>query len=127
MNKFGLVCLFLFSSAIAWAQPPNNDQVNALDITALINGCSPDASYTTVAATADGAAGSCWSNGPNYNVWFKFTATASQYIKVQVKTGGSEGTMQNPFVALWDATLTQIGCQNYQGASTDIETDYYGL
>jgi len=99
----------------------------AADVTSLINSCSADAAYTTLNATADRSAGSCWTNGPNYNRWFKFTATSHQYIKVQVKTGGSEGTIQNPFVALWDATLTQLTCQNYQGASVDIEIDYLGL
>ena len=41
--------------------------------------------------------------------------------------GGAFGTMQYPMVALWDASLTQLNCQNQQGASTSIETDYYGL
>jgi hypothetical protein len=99
----------------------------ATDVTPLINSCSPNAAYTTLNATPDRSAGSCWSNGPNYNRWFMFTATASQYMKVQVKVGGVEGSMRNPFVALWDASLTQLNCQNYQGATVDIETDYFGL
>jgi hypothetical protein len=107
--------------------PDYNYFEGAKDVTSLINGCSANAAYTTLNATADRSAGSCWSNGPNYNRWFKFTATSTQYIKVQVNVGGSFGTLQNPFVALWDASLTQLNCQNFQGASVSIETDYYGL
>ncbi len=117
----------VLSIGAALAQPANNNFASAANVTSLINGCSPNAAYTTVAATADQAAGSCWSNGPNYNVWFSFVATASQYMKVQVKTGGAEGTLQNPFVALWTSGLVQLNCQNYQGATVDIETDYFGL
>ncbi|MBK7650646.1 MAG: hypothetical protein IPJ20_07755 [Flammeovirgaceae bacterium] len=98
----------------------------ALDVTGTINGCSANAAYSTLNATADQSKGSCWTNGPNYNRWFKFTATASQYIKFRL-SGGAEGSMQNPFVALWNSSLTELSCQNYQGSSTDIETDYYGL
>ncbi len=109
-------------------QPDYNYYEGATDVTGMINGCSADAEYTTLNATADRIAGSCWSNGPNNNRWFKFTATSTQYIRIQVKVGGTEGTMQNPFVALYNSTLsTQLNCQNYQGASTDIETDYFGL
>ncbi|MBS1542084.1 MAG: T9SS type A sorting domain-containing protein, partial [Bacteroidetes bacterium] len=107
--------------------PDYNYYEGAADVTSLINGCSTNAAYTTLNATADRAAGSCWSNGPNYNRWFKFTATATQYIKVSVNVGGASGTMQYPMVALWTSALAQLNCQNQQGASTSIETDYFGL
>ncbi|MBI3482680.1 MAG: hypothetical protein HY015_06840, partial [Bacteroidetes bacterium] len=118
---------FILLSLASYAQPANDNFAGATDITSLINTCSSNAAYTTIAATADQSKGSCWSNGPNYNVWFKFTATATSYIKVQLNVGGALGTLQNPFVALWDASLVQLNCKNYQGASVSIETDYYGL
>jgi len=124
--RFTLVVI-LASIGWAMAQPANNNFASATNITGLINSCSANAAYTTLAATPDQSAGTCWSNGPNYNVWFSFVATATQYMKVQVKTGGAEGSLQNPFVALWNSSLTQLNCQNYQGATTDIETDYFGL
>ena len=127
VRLFFITAFFVFNSLFVYAQPANDNFASATDITSLINTCSANAAYTTVAATADQSKGSCWSNGPNYNVWFKFTATATGYIKVQLNIGGASGTLQNPFVALWDASLTQLNCQNYQGASVSIETDYYGL
>ncbi len=99
----------------------------ATDVTSLINTCSANAAYTTAFATPDQAKGTCWSNGPNNNRWFKFTATTTTFIKVQVKVAGAEGTMQNPFVAIWNSSLTQLACQNYVNATTDIETQYFGL
>ena len=127
MKRLLLFFLFLTSHLVSFAQPANDNFASATDISSIINSCSSDAAYTSINATADQSKGSCWSNGPNYNVWFKFTATATAYMKVQVKVGGSEGSMQNPFVALWNSSLTQLNCQDYQGATTDIETDYYGL
>src|SRR5262245_34019059 len=95
-----LIGFAAFFCVAAFAQPANDNFASATNVTSLINTCSADAAYTTLNATADQSKGACWSNGPNYNVWFKFTATATQYIKVQVKTGGSEGTLQNSFVSL---------------------------
>jgi hypothetical protein len=96
-------------------------------ISDLNNWCSPNAEYSTLNATADKNKGSCWANGPNYNRWFKFTAITAT-VTVQVKVGGAEGSMQNPFVALWAANgTTQLACTNYAGASTDISLSYGAL
>jgi len=85
-----------------FAQPVNDNFAAATDVTAIINaGCTSGGVYTTVAGTADQAKGSCWTNGPNKNVWFKFTATATSFINVQVKVSGAGETMRYPFVALW--------------------------
>jgi len=127
LRQATLIGVLTLLSISAFAQPANDNFAAATNVTSLINTCSADAAYTTLNATADQSKGSCWTNGPNNNVWFKFTATATQYIKVQVKTGGSEGTLQNSFVALWNSSLTELNCQNYQSATADIETDYYGL
>ena len=35
--------------------------------------------------------------------------------------------MRNPFVAIFDASFTQIACQNYQGSAVDLSLSYYGL
>ncbi|MBV5323353.1 hypothetical protein JZU51_01070, partial [bacterium] len=82
----------------------------AIDIGNINNYCSPEAAYTTVGATADEAKGSCWANGPNYNRWFKFQATATTNAHIKLKTGGTEGTLQHPFLALWKEDGSQIGC-----------------
>ena len=85
----------------------------------LDNWCSVDAAYTTIAATADEAKGSCWNTGPNFNRWFKFQATTTQ-VKVQVKTGGSEGSLRRPYVAIWDASGNELSCQTYYNDYSDI-------
>ena len=66
-----LAFIGLVPSIIAYAQPANDNKASAIDVTSLINGCSADAAYTTINATADQAAGTCAPNGSNYNVWFK--------------------------------------------------------
>ncbi|MCX6254992.1 MAG: hypothetical protein NTV31_11025 [Bacteroidia bacterium] len=92
------------------------------------NWCSPDAEYTTVGATGDASAGSCWANGPNYNRWFTFQALTSSLATIKLKTGGAEGTLQYPFMALWDAaTNTQLGCATYSSQYSDIEIVASGL
>ncbi|WP_185152440.1 hypothetical protein, partial [Fulvivirga aurantia] len=36
----------------------------AIDVTSTINSCSADAAYTTIGATGDQTAGSCWNTSP---------------------------------------------------------------
>lgn len=119
---------FLLLPALSFAQPANNNFVNATDITSIINGCSANAAYTTVSATADQAAGTCAPNGPNYNVWFKFTATATTYIGIQLQTGGALGSMQYDWVTLWDASLNQLSCSGYNSQQYGTQhASYLGL
>ncbi|CAN5463766.1 hypothetical protein BH09BAC3_BH09BAC3_15980 [soil metagenome] len=126
MRKLILISL-LFSGFFAFGQPANDIKVNATIVTGIINGCSANAAYTTVAATADQAAGTCAPNGPNYNVWFKFVASTN-FINVQMKNGGAFGTMQYGWVTLWDAAGTQLSCSPYNSlASGTMETSYLGL
>jgi hypothetical protein len=105
--------------------------VGAVDLTGSMNGCSTGATYTNQFATADDSKGSCWSGGPYHNVWFKFTASPTTFINVQVIVNATGETMQYPMVALWDASLsTQLQCQNQQGygnGSTNLSMNYYGL
>ena len=122
---FGLVLLFF--PFLSWAQPANDNFASAIDVSSIINLCSTDGAYTNVNATADNVKGINWDSGPNYNVWFKFTATTN-YMKVQLKTGAPEGTLQYPYVAMWatDGT-TELTSVNRNGQYTDIEIDYLGL
>ncbi len=127
MRKLIFLGLF-FCSASLLAQPANDNQGSATDVTALINGCSANALYTTIAATADQAAGPCAANGPNYNVWFKFTATATTFINVQMKTGGALGTLQYGWATLWTAGLAQLTCTPYNSQQYGtMEFSYLGL
>ncbi len=108
--------------------PVNDNFAGAPDISGLINtSCTSGGLYTTLGATPDQSKGTCWSNGPNNNVWFKFVATATGFINVQVKVSGAGETLRNPFVAIFDASLTQIACENYQGSAVDLSLSNLGL
>ncbi len=52
--------------------------LGAVELTDLNNWCSPEAVYTTINATGDTLKGSCWTNGPNFDRWFKFQATTNE-------------------------------------------------
>ncbi len=93
----------------------------------IVDYCSANAQFSTLGATADQAKPSCWQNGPNYNRWFMFQATASGELTISVKTGGTEGTMRYAMVALWDTTLTEIACRGYVSDYGDVELAASGL
>jgi len=116
-----LLCCFITSSYISFAQAPvNDDFTNAIDVTALINSCSADAAFTTLDATPDLNAGSCWIDGPNHNVWFRVTAPASGILQATVDRGGAKGTVQHAYMALWEADgTTEVGC----GVNVQITDD----
>jgi hypothetical protein len=103
-----------------------NLKAGARVITNINGWCSADAAYTTIGATGDQIRGSCWANGPNYNRWFTFQATKT-YITVDLKTGGDEGTMQYPFLAVWDAVNTQLACATYASQYSDLQVSVTGL
>ncbi|MFO7368723.1 MAG: immunoglobulin domain-containing protein [Bacteroidales bacterium] len=73
--------------------------------------CSSDAVYDNTYATADENAGSCWTGSTNNNVWFKFVAISGE-IQIDIKTGGSYGSMRGQQIALWTAAGVEINCAN---------------
>ncbi len=128
MRKYTLVLLVGLINLAASAQPANDNYASATDVSGLLAGaCSANGAFTTIAATADNNKGSAWDSGPNYNVWFKFTATTN-YVKVNVNTGAPEGTLQYPYVAIWATNgTTELASMNRNGQYTDLELDYLGL
>ncbi|RLD23315.1 MAG: hypothetical protein DRI71_05580, partial [Bacteroidetes bacterium] len=111
--SFTFLSIFLYSIGVS--QPANDNFANAIDVTGIVNGCSADAAYTTIAGTSDLNSGSCWNNsGPRFNVWYKFTATANQVISVTVDVGSGKGTQTGTQVAIWQADgTTQVACNRY--------------
>ncbi len=121
--RFYLLLVFCFSSLYSLAQPANDNYGAAIDVTSLINTCSPAAAYTTTAATADLNKGSCWNTGagPVANVWFRFTAPASGRINVTVDITGTQGTQRYTELALWQADgTTQVACNLYVNNTDDV-------
>ncbi|MEQ9414190.1 MAG: hypothetical protein RIF39_10185, partial [Cyclobacteriaceae bacterium] len=121
MRYFLLPIVFGMSIISVLAQPANDNLASAQVITHSSGNCSADAAYTTVNATADLTKGSCWENGPNYNVWFSFVATSTE-VTLDLKVGGAEGTMQHPNMALWQSDgTTEIQCVRRVNANTDVQ------
>jgi hypothetical protein len=118
-----LPCSFLMS------QPINDNFINALDVSYLINNCSNDAAFTTIGATPDLNAASCWTNnGPIQNVWFKFTAPASGQINITIDIAGSKGTQRRTQLALWENDgQTEIACKIYSLIADDVTIGKMGL
>ncbi len=83
----------------------------AILLTDLNHWCSSDAVYDNTYATADENAGSCWTGGVDNNVWFKFIAISGE-IQIDVKTGGSFGTMRGQQIALWTSAGVEVNCAN---------------
>ncbi|MCB0806453.1 MAG: T9SS type A sorting domain-containing protein, partial [Bacteroidales bacterium] len=98
----------------------------AIELTDFDNWESPGAAFSTLYATPDELKGSCWLNGPNYNRWFKFQAI-SPNIEINLKTGGSEGSMQYPMMALWDDSNNELACAVYTYYNSDIQITYNSL
>ncbi len=119
-NYNGSIYQGTFTLCVANAITNNDHKPGATTLSDLDDFCSANQAYTTIGGTADESAGSCWFNGPNYNRWFKFTAT-DEAIKVTLKTGGSKGTMRYPFLTLWDNTLTEIDCDVYTSIHDNLE------
>ncbi|PKP45820.1 MAG: hypothetical protein CVT95_08055, partial [Bacteroidetes bacterium HGW-Bacteroidetes-12] len=127
MKKIILLFCFFTIVKIAFSQPINDNIAGATTLIHSANNCSANAAYTTINATADGIMGSCWENGPNYTVWFKFVATTTE-VTLDLKVGGVEGTMQHPNMALWQAdALTEIKCARRINATTDVQISTSGL
>ena len=93
----------------------------------IVDYCSANAQFSTLGATADQAKPSCWQNGPNYNRWFSFQATASGEVTISVKTGGTQGTIRYAMVALWDTSLTEVVCRGYVSDYGGVEVAASGL
>ena len=121
MKPSALLLLFFIGYHAILAQPANDDFSNSILLTHSSNNCSADAAYTTINATADLNKGSCWENGPNYNVWFNFVATGPN-VTLDLKVGGAEGTMRHPNMALWEADgTTPVACVRRINATTDVQ------
>ena len=101
----------------------------AIDVTGLINGCSPDAAYDTRGGTPDRNAGSNWNNsGPKFNRWFKFTAPASGQINVTVDINGAKGNQRYTQIAIWQADgTTEVTSEHYTTLTEDVAIGVVGL
>jgi len=101
-------------------------KLGAIELTDIDNWCSPLEAYSTLGASPDELAGSCWIDGPNYNRWFRFQATTSM-VQATILTGGTEGTMDYILTALWDSLGNELACNQYTAVQSDVSIGYAGL
>ncbi len=116
-KKIFLAITLLISTTFLIAQPANDECQNAIQIPDVTDWCSATGEYTNVNATASGfGAASCFSNN-NSDVWFTFTAVASDVTitvvgAVPIAPGG---TLNNPAVALYSGdcggTISELNCE----------------
>ncbi len=90
-------------------------KVWATELTHQADWCSGTNEYTNVGTTADGQAGSCTTDSPVANVWFKFTAT-TKYVTVRLNHGG----IRYPKLSLFTALNEELDCAS-GGIYSDIE------
>jgi gliding motility-associated-like protein len=141
MNKH-LVLLLLWSwTSLLWAQPVNDECINAIPLTDLNNWCSEPEAFTNEGATTSPEANpSCFpATQESFDVWFSFVAQANTVgISVFGDLDFNEGgTLRDPQFALYTGDcddLTIIACQSdgfnadqislFQ-SQLDIGTTYY--
>jgi len=129
---FLLLCpIFLF------AQPANDECGNALLIDDIAQTCSAVGQYSNEGATSTNfSGGSCTSNNGN-DVWFKFTAIATDLTLTVIGNTGGEtagGTLSQPEAELYitncegtdpgDASFQGLECE--RGTSSDVVELYQG-
>ncbi len=113
-STFILMAIFSFMAFRLVNAQPLNDDIGFATVIPHTNGwASANAAYTTIGATADMNAGSCWNTSPNYNVWFRFQATGPM-AKITVLRGGSYGTIARINAAIWQVNGTaEVACKIY--------------
>lgn len=114
MRKTYFLLLFsiLYLPAV-WAQPSNDECVNAIPLDDITLWCSSPDAFTTVNATVSPEdSPSCFPNNQNaFDVWFSFTAIAPIVsISVIGETDVNDGgTIQDPQFALYEGTCDNLG------------------
>ena len=99
----------------------------AYEITDVDNWCSADGEFTTVGATPDVNAASCWNTSPSYNRWFTFVAQ-TENATIEVRRGGSLGTILRINLALWEADgTTEVACSRYTSNADNVSIVTTGL
>lgn len=130
MKKFTLirflsVILFCCFSILSFAQPTNDECINAIPINNPVAYCSNSGEYTSVNATASAnASPGCWTS-PLNDVWFSFTAVASDVSVVVLGdvNNANWGTMSFPEAAIYDNCLatTAMACATDATASGSVQ------
>ncbi|MEZ5026599.1 MAG: gliding motility-associated C-terminal domain-containing protein [Chitinophagales bacterium] len=130
--------LFIYN-LVLFAQPSNDACINAIHIANVSNYCSSVGGGTTVGATDDASTtggfspAGCWGSGAVNDVWYSFTAIASD-ISITVKGNEgvpSGGTLNRPQVALYggscSGTINEMVCGSAPSGQNIIQIYRGGL
>lgn len=136
--SYFLKSVLIAISCILWslpifAQPANNECINAIPLTDLDDWCSSNNAFTNVDATASNFGDPlCFSNGGN-DVWFSFTAIATDVVIVVegATTVAPGGTLSRPEVTLYagdcDGTINEQRCESDAAGNNIIDLYKGGL
>ncbi|MBI2271585.1 MAG: hypothetical protein HYU69_14670, partial [Bacteroidetes bacterium] len=109
-------------------QAPTDYNFYSGAVNLTMNSTSANAAYSTVGATSDNNPAPCWNTTGGSNVWFKFTANSTQQVSVQLFTGGASGTIQYPYIAIWQADgTTLVKCNTYASQYDNVEVGAVSL
>ena len=114
----------LFFPLILWAQPSNDECINAIELPNRDRYCSDRGEFTIVGATPSGLpAPGCWRNAQHsHDVWFKFVARKTS-VRVTVlgrtSINAPGGTLNEPEMALYSGTCNAV-------SELECETDFAG-
>jgi gliding motility-associated-like protein len=127
---FGLI----LRGGLAWGQVANDECAGAIEINLKNNNgdyCSKAAEFTTVGATPGTLAGASCFNSSSTDVWFSFTAVATE---VRVSVFGSSdppGTLRTPEIAIYTTDCSNfqelLPCRSQQGSIGSAATTRSGL
>jgi len=137
LAAFSSITLAIFAIVFIYSNLSNNrsafangstqdSKASAVILNDYDNWQSDLAAYSTAGATADGTAPSCWNSGPNNNVWFRFKAIFDT-VSITMKTGGTEGTLKNGQLALFDSSGSVLACAASSAPNDDISVSYNQL
>lgn len=117
---FGLSILALLLPLTPHAQSKEYNKTTAELIPVTKNWQSKETQYMTNDLDIEQPVGSCYNAEHNYGKWLKFKANKSN-IEIQLKTGGKFGTMQFPYIYLFDEQFQELVCAKY---SEDAQNDF---
>jgi len=128
--RAGLLLLWCFSSFWLFAQPENDDCMQAFLIEDTSNWCSEAGQFTTEEANpTTGPSGSC-TTGQQEEVWFSFVATAINISIIARADASSPSPLAGPEIVLYSgncSNLQEVACQSTNASALINELIYEGL
>jgi len=132
MIKKNILTLWvLLLGTLSFAQPSNDECGTATPLADVTDWCSAGGEFTNAGATASGFSQASCFNTANNDVWFSFTAVASDINITVIGNVSNGGTLNNPAVALYsgdcDDVINTLRCDADNSGNNIIELYKGGL